>query len=846
MLFASGTGALGRREEMFHMTDGSLCLAAPTPRILWVELTSKCPFDCVFCSRQLRRGAGMHLPFEVYSALLRDLKDPRKFVLNYSGESTVYPELIPAIEAARATGAFVELVSVLATAPESLLGPLSRSGLSRLTVSVHATSPSKFTEIYRHGSFEILRARLAGFVEQCRTLPHSPTIDLAFVAMDTNLAELPSVAVLAATLGLRDIMIFPVMRRDSIPALFARELENDGTRRPEFEKRLHAAVEQAEHGQPGVRFTVCNASCEGEDRRLGEVPVPYPWELPEGAWIHSCEQNPWETAHVLSNGDVVACEVLDRHPLGNLVRQPIEEIWHGASYRQFRERYRRGEVAECRTCPWKRAYRPRPPASEIIAARGLNAQLLYGWHEPAGEEHIWSSQHAAAVLMPRSGSRTLHVSGMLPPGSNGSPNHLEIRLNGTEIGRVTNPWEETVPFGLDFSACESRQELWNLEFRTAEAHRPSELGASADQRDLGFALVLAASKEFVDREREVERKSALDALYSFVRAVDCWGRKLRNLRRRTSDARRVRPWRPGISIVIPEWDNAAELAACLDGVHKAGLEWDEPLELIAVVNGSPRDRYGALQSAYPEVRWRFHDEPLGFGGAIRAGLQCAHHDWVYLLNSDVVLDGDALRAAGAMRSAGAFSIASQIFLKDATRFREETNWSSLKVESGLAALHDLIPRSDKPVPTFYGGGGASLFRTALLRRLMTASAYDPFYWEDVEWGWRARKLGYESWFCPASIARHTQRSTIGRHYAADTVEQIVRRHALLFQLRNFTTAGTPGRAIEEIARAPEPVSRYFLSKSTWLRIARGRLWNYLAPFTDEEVFDRWNISISNC
>ena len=33
-------------------------LAARTPRTLWVELTSKCPFDCIFCSRKMRRGAG--------------------------------------------------------------------------------------------------------------------------------------------------------------------------------------------------------------------------------------------------------------------------------------------------------------------------------------------------------------------------------------------------------------------------------------------------------------------------------------------------------------------------------------------------------------------------------------------------------------------------------------------------------------------------------------------------------------------------------------------------------------------------------------------------------------------
>src|SRR6266404_500678 len=103
------------------MTNRLPFQAALTPRILWVELTSKCPFDCIFCSRQLRRGAGQHLPFDVYSSLLDSLVDPRKFILNYSGESTVYPDLIPAIRQARATGAFVELVSALASAPESLL-----------------------------------------------------------------------------------------------------------------------------------------------------------------------------------------------------------------------------------------------------------------------------------------------------------------------------------------------------------------------------------------------------------------------------------------------------------------------------------------------------------------------------------------------------------------------------------------------------------------------------------------------------------------------------------------------------------------------------------------------------
>ena len=160
---------------------------ALTPRKLWVELTSKCPFDCIFCSRKTLRGSGEHMPFALFESLVRQVVDPVAFLLNYSGESTVYPDLIPAIRLARSTGAFVELVSALGCAPESMLRDLSRSGLNRLTVSIDAVDGRQYEEIYRYGTFENLRERLMRFLELCRETPQPPIVDLAFVAMDRNL-----------------------------------------------------------------------------------------------------------------------------------------------------------------------------------------------------------------------------------------------------------------------------------------------------------------------------------------------------------------------------------------------------------------------------------------------------------------------------------------------------------------------------------------------------------------------------------------------------------------------------------------------------------------------------------
>jgi len=385
-----------------------------------------------------------------------------------------------------------------------------------------------------------------------------------------------------------------------------------------------------------------------------------------------------------------------------------------------------------------------------------------------------------------------------------------------------------------------------LEFRTAHVYRPSERGAGSDQRDLGFALMLAVSKEPADPERALRRQAALDPLRRAVHAGDRWGSWLRRAWHRAPRGLSGKGWKPGLSVLIPEWDNAEELAACLKSVREAAGQCGEPVDVVVVVNGSPESAYQALRNAHPEVQWRFYDQPLGFGHAIHAGLRAVRHDWVYLLNSDVVLDPPALAALSALRSDDLFSAASQIVLKDTTRFRDETNWGTLLVESGLAAIHDWIPKSPNPVPAFYAGGGASLFRTALLRKLLAPAAYHPFYWEDVEWGWRARKLGYGCVFCPASIAYHGRRSTIGRHYPAATVERIVHRNRLLFQLRNFTTAGSLDRVMEEIANAPDDVAAHLLAPATRRMIAGGRVWNYLAPFTDEEVLELWNNSISNC
>lgn len=266
---------------------------------------------------------------------------------------------------------------------------------------------------------------------------------------------------------------------------------------------------------------------------------------------------------------------------------------------------------------------------------------------------------------------------------------------------------------------------------------------------------------------------------------------------------------PGISVLIPERGTPDLLADTLAAAQVALQRVDEPGEIVVVVNGAPRADYAALQSRHPQVRWEFHVEALGYNGAIVAGLALARHDWTYLLNSDMRLAPDALLALLPYRQPQVYGICSQIFFADETRRREETGWSDFHKDRRQANVYERLPEPGAPARgTLYAGGGSSLCRTTLLRRYAQDSGvYNPFYWEDAEWGVRAWQEGWEAIFCPDSHAVHQHRGTVKRYYEAAEVDRVIRRNALQFDLRHDFTERSMGELLGAIQRESAATQR---------------------------------------
>jgi GT2 family glycosyltransferase/glycosyltransferase involved in cell wall biosynthesis len=286
----------------------------------------------------------------------------------------------------------------------------------------------------------------------------------------------------------------------------------------------------------------------------------------------------------------------------------------------------------------------------------------------------------------------------------------------------------------------------------------------------------------------------------------------------------------GVSVIIPERANPELLRECLSAARDAAAHVEEPYETIVVANGTEpgdyyRDHYSRLQEEFPDAVFSYHASPLSFSRAIAEGLRLARHDWVYLLNNDMTLDAQALAEVMRWRSPGVFAVASQIFFKDLERRREETGWTGMRFHEGQMEIFDIFPEDPAMVRDhLYAGGGSSLYRKALLEDFLDPDhPYDPFYWEDVEWGIRAWKMGYEVLFCPRSLALHTHRATVSKFYSAEEVDRIFRLNGYRCQLRNFSG----WRFIEKVATA----------KEVW-RIMKARLRARSDPLKDCPAFPR--------
>lgn len=231
-----------------------------------------------------------------------------------------------------------------------------------------------------------------------------------------------------------------------------------------------------------------------------------------------------------------------------------------------------------------------------------------------------------------------------------------------------------------------------------------------------------------------------------------------------------------ISVIIPTYKNRGQFLANL----KHNLQYLKSLEII-VVNDNPeqslKDTIDSSKVVLIENRGN-----LGFGESVNKGVEKATRPYIMLLNDDVLLQDDSfLKAKSHFKNKKVFAVGFAQKEKDGNIVGK----NSIFWERGLV-LHK------KAADTSFGEngwaeGGACLIDKKKFQELGGFDPlYSPFYWEDIDLSYRARRAGYTIIFDPGIVVEHHHESTIGKYFSSDFVKTIAFRNQFLFMWKNAT------------------------------------------------------------
>jgi GT2 family glycosyltransferase len=234
-----------------------------------------------------------------------------------------------------------------------------------------------------------------------------------------------------------------------------------------------------------------------------------------------------------------------------------------------------------------------------------------------------------------------------------------------------------------------------------------------------------------------------------------------------------------VSVVIPNWNGVYLLKKHLANVIKTS----PGAEIIVSDDNSEDGSADYLRKNFPSVKVIARSLRGGFASNVNSGVKAATGDIVVLLNTDVEPEQGYLKsllthfsdpsvfAVGCMEKSAEND-------KTILRGRGLARW-----EKGFY-VHSRgeVDESD----TAWVSGGSGAFRKSMWDRLGGMDTlYNPFYWEDIDLSYRARKAGWKTLFEPASIVHHYhEEGKIKRVFTPSDVKRISYRNQFIFIWKN--------------------------------------------------------------
>jgi GT2 family glycosyltransferase len=243
---------------------------------------------------------------------------------------------------------------------------------------------------------------------------------------------------------------------------------------------------------------------------------------------------------------------------------------------------------------------------------------------------------------------------------------------------------------------------------------------------------------------------------------------------------------PQASLVVLNWNGRQWLRECISSL----LALDYPAyEIILVDNGSTDGSVEFVRQRFPQVRLIANEENLGFSKGMNVGLQQAQGDVIVLLNNDLYVRPDWLRALNrpivADESVGI--VGCKLLFPD----EQTIQHAGARLVYPVALSHHYgygeidEGQYDQVREVDYVTGAAM----AIARRVLDDiggldEGFSPFYYEETDFCYRARAAGYRVLYIPDAVGIHHE--SVSVRLAGPMRLRAFHKNRLRFVLKHYT------------------------------------------------------------
>lgn len=236
-----------------------------------------------------------------------------------------------------------------------------------------------------------------------------------------------------------------------------------------------------------------------------------------------------------------------------------------------------------------------------------------------------------------------------------------------------------------------------------------------------------------------------------------------------------------VSIVIPNWNGEEKLKRHLPNVLKAA-RFSKIKEVIIVDDGSTDKSVEVIKKLFPEIRLIIKKKNSGFSSTVNVGVKAAKGDFVVLINNDASPEKNFISyLLPHFSDKKVFSVGCNVGgIWAMGNFKDGYFWhKEAEVKKGQKIETHL---------TLWASGGSGMFRKSMWDCMGGLDElFNPFYWEDVDLGYRAFKRGYINLWEPKSKVEHYKEpGVISLHFKKSTILATSGRNQLLFIWKNIT------------------------------------------------------------